>query len=128
VLERVGPLDERFRIHCNDSDWCYRIRRAGFEVYFVHDAEIVHHSGATIRQESRREDIEGELVRNLFDYHRKHYGRLGVAWLRVWMVVGFGGRSVLLRARGALGRTAPPRAADAERFGRRARMALTGPR
>jgi GT2 family glycosyltransferase len=126
ALDRVGPLDERFRIHCNDSDWCYRIRRAGYEVYFVHDAEIVHHSGVTLRQESLREDIEAELVRNLLAYHRKHYGRLGVLWLRFWMVVGFGGRAAVLRAKRALRRDVTFRAADAARFGRRARAALTG--
>jgi GT2 family glycosyltransferase len=126
VMEAVGVLDERFRIHCNDSDWCYRIHRSGYRVMFVHDAEVVHHSGATIRQESLREDLEAELVRNLFAYHRKHYGRLGVLWLRFWMVVGLGGRAAVLRAERALRRDVTFRAVDVARFGRRARAALTG--
>jgi GT2 family glycosyltransferase len=126
VVEAVGVLDERFRIHCNDSDWCYRIHRSGYRVMFVHDAEIVHHSGATIRQEREREDIEAELLRNLFDYYRKHYGSPGLAWVRLWMVVGFAVRRAALAAGAALRPGRPYRAADAERFGRRVRAALTG--
>lgn len=102
ALEKVGPLDERFRIHYNDFDWCYRIRRAGWEVYFVHEAEVVHHSQATTKLENDRLQLQGEIVRNLFEYHRKHYGEAGVRWLRLWLLVGFGGRALAFAALSAL--------------------------
>jgi GT2 family glycosyltransferase len=102
VIDAVGVLDERFRIHCNESDWCYRMHLAGWGVYFVPDAEVVHHCGATRRSEPARAALEAEMARNLIDYHRKHYGRLGVLSFRTWGVVGFALRRVkyaLLNAR-----------------------------
>lgn len=92
VIDTVGPLDEQFRIHYNDFDWCYRIHQAGWRTYYVHDAEIVHYSQATTRIENQQLRIQGELVRNLFDYFHKHFGNRGVRWLRLWMLLGFGGR------------------------------------
>ena len=104
VLERVGGLDEQLRIHYNDFDWCLRIREAGWRVYFVHDAEVVHHLQATTRAENRQLQLQPELVRNLFDYFRKHYGAAGVLWVRLWMLVGWGGRWLVLALLVLLGR------------------------
>lgn len=92
VLKAVGVLDERFRIHYNDFDWCYRIRLSGWQVYYVHDATIVHYSAVTTEAENVDLRLQGQLVENLFDYHRKHFGELGVRWVRFCTFVGFGVR------------------------------------
>jgi len=125
VLETVGGLDERLRIHYNDFDWCLRIREAGWEVYFVHDAEVVHHLQATTRAENRHLRLQGELVRNLFDYHEKHYGRRGVRRVRLAMLLGWGARWAVF---GALGRLFPDRAGEVSSRFRRGmvRAAWTG--
>ncbi|HEX2093829.1 MAG TPA: glycosyltransferase family 2 protein [Longimicrobiaceae bacterium] len=102
VFEAVGGLDERFRIHYNDFDWCRRILRAGWRIYFVHDATVVHYSAATTNVENSQLRIQGELVRNLFDYFEKHYGKSGVRWVRSWMVVGFGIRYLFFTVRDLL--------------------------
>lgn len=95
VLESVGALDERFTIYYNDVDWCFRIHRAGWQICFVHDAEIVHHQGVTTRNENRRMQLTAEMLRNQFDYYRKYFGERGLLWLRVWMGLGFSMRRVL---------------------------------
>jgi GT2 family glycosyltransferase len=118
VVEEVGMLDPRFRLHCNDSDWCLRIRKAGYGISYVPESEIVHHSGATLGAERERHDVDSEMLRNLFDYHRKYYGEWGVRWLRLWMVIGYAARYVLGRIR--------PAAASATPLDRRLRAAWTG--
>lgn len=117
TLEQVGALDERLRVHYNDFDWCLRIRRAGWRVYFVHDAEVVHHLQATTRAENRHLQLQPELVRNLFDYFRKHYGEAGVRRVRMAMVLGWGGRYVLFGALRRLGRRGADPAASRSRLG-----------
>jgi len=42
VFERVGLLDERLSYH-DDTDFCYRARRAGYEVVFFPEVTVVHH-------------------------------------------------------------------------------------
>jgi hypothetical protein len=45
VLEQVGFLDEDFFIYCEEVDLFYRIQRAGWRIYWVPQAEMVHFGG-----------------------------------------------------------------------------------
>ncbi|EXJ14008.1 glycosyltransferase family 2 protein [Imhoffiella purpurea] len=46
ALDRVGPLDEGYFLHCEDLDWFVRFHRAGWGIALVPDARVVHHKGA----------------------------------------------------------------------------------
>jgi GT2 family glycosyltransferase len=114
VIDAVGLLDEQFSIHCNDTDWCFRMRAAGWSIYYVREAEIVHHWGATTARENGAFRMQGEMLRNYFDYFRKHFGRRGIAWFRILLVVGFAPRTVVF---GVLARFRPSeRAGNNVRF------------
>lgn len=43
ILEEVGPLDEGFFLYVEDIDWARRIHQAGWQVYYVPTAQIIHH-------------------------------------------------------------------------------------
>lgn len=43
ILEQVGPLDEGFFLYVEDIDWARRMHQAGWKVYYVPTAKIVHH-------------------------------------------------------------------------------------
>lgn len=45
VLDQVGYLDERFFAYQEDSDFCFRVRKAGWQVYYVPQAQIIHYGG-----------------------------------------------------------------------------------
>ena len=77
ALDQVGPLDEQFPIFWNDVDLCYRLRAAGWKVYFCPDAQAVHHLGASTRQARPRVIIDSH--RGLIRFYRKHYRRR-IAW------------------------------------------------
>ncbi|MBN1394959.1 MAG: glycosyltransferase [Pirellulales bacterium] len=50
ILEIVGDLDERFGVgYFEDTDYCYRVRREGYELYNVRDAFVHHWQGASFR-------------------------------------------------------------------------------
>ncbi len=75
VIEQVGLMDEAFPLFFNDVDWCYRIRQAGWKIYFVPRVRILHHGGASTRQV--RLSAIRESHRALEAFYRKHYrGRL----------------------------------------------------
>jgi hypothetical protein len=50
VLEKVGNLDEQFFMYGEDLDWCYRIQKAGFKVYYVHNTQIIHYKGESTKR------------------------------------------------------------------------------
>jgi GT2 family glycosyltransferase len=47
AVREIGLLDEDFWLYGEDTDWCYRMRQASWEVRFTPCAEIIHHGGAS---------------------------------------------------------------------------------
>src|SRR5262249_53422120 len=54
VIEQVGLLDEGFFMLFEEVDWCYRIKQAGWEIWFTPGAQVVHHYGQSIKQVKTR--------------------------------------------------------------------------
>ena len=50
ALAQVGSFDERYFMYCEEIDLCRRIRRAGWEIFCVPAAEIVHLVGQSTQQ------------------------------------------------------------------------------
>ncbi len=61
AIEQVGPLDEDFFLFSEETDWCYRFRRAGWKVLFFPEAEFVHVGGASHGGRMFRENVRGHL-------------------------------------------------------------------
>lgn len=88
TLAAVGLLDEGFWMYSEDTDLCYRIHRAGWEVYYLPDVEIVHFGGASSRQ-CRPESV-GRLYRSKLRFFRKHYGFLSTLLLSGVIAAAYG--------------------------------------
>lgn len=50
AVAEVGLLDEGFWMYCEEVDWCWRMRKAGWSIYCVPGARIVHHAGSSSGQ------------------------------------------------------------------------------
>jgi GT2 family glycosyltransferase len=61
AIEKVGPLDEDFFLFSEETDWCYRFRRAGWKVLFFPGAEFVHVGGASHGGRMFTENLRGHL-------------------------------------------------------------------
>ncbi len=69
ALDEVGPLDEGYFLHCEDLDWFVRFARAGWGIYLVPDAEVVHYKGACSL--SRPVRVEWHKHRGMARFFRK---------------------------------------------------------
>lgn len=49
-----GLLDEDFFMYGEDLDWCYRIQRAGWKIYYTPATQIIHYKGASTRKSELR--------------------------------------------------------------------------
>ncbi|MDY7041309.1 MAG: glycosyltransferase family 2 protein [Chloroflexota bacterium] len=70
AIAQVGLLDEGFRIYVEEIDWCMRIKRAGWAVYCVPRAEVIHHEAQSTRQV--RPQMTVALWRSRFYLFEKH--------------------------------------------------------
>ena len=51
AVEHVGPLSDKFFMYGEDLEWCLRMRRQNWEVWFCPDAEVLHHGGQSSMQQ-----------------------------------------------------------------------------
>nr|TEU11950.1 MAG: glycosyltransferase family 2 protein [Anaerolineales bacterium] len=72
AVEQVGGLDEGFFMYAEEVDWCYRMKQAGWEVWYLPEVRVIHHGGGSSRQRENR--MEAELYRSRIRFFRKHYG------------------------------------------------------
>jgi GT2 family glycosyltransferase len=73
LRDNVGLLDEGFLIYWEEIDWCYRICKAGWKVYYVPDSQIIHYWGVAMKKHgiTRTERIYQNSMKY---YYRKHFG------------------------------------------------------
>jgi GT2 family glycosyltransferase len=72
VLDQVGYLDEDYFIYSEEVDLCYRIQRAGWSLYWVPQAEVIHFGGQSTQQAPTEMFLN--LYRSKIRYFFKHHG------------------------------------------------------
>lgn len=43
VLEEVGYFDDKYKIYFEDVDLCYRVKKAGYKIFYYPEAIVIHH-------------------------------------------------------------------------------------
>jgi len=70
VIEQVGMLDERFYFYSEDTDWCYRIKKNGWKIAYLPDAQVTHHLGASSKFMLYSEI---QLWKSQYRFYKKHH-------------------------------------------------------
>lgn len=99
VIEKIGPLDGNIFMYGEDVDWCMRIKKAGFAIYFSPVAKLVHIGRGSANQISKNA-ILGEFKGLLYIY-KKHRGKLALQMLKLLLKIGALARIIIF---GVLGR------------------------
>lgn len=88
VIEATGMFDEGFFMYCEEIDWAWRIRKAGWDVLCVPAAHVVHLGGQSTGQ------VRPQSVINLWTsrlrLYRKHTSALNVLAARLLIALGMG--------------------------------------
>jgi len=89
VIDKVGMLDEDYFMYGEDLDWAYRIKQAGWQIWFNPEATVLHH-----KKQSGRANVDAQLRRQTQKYfyetmglfYKKHYShRYG--WLVTQLIL-----------------------------------------
>lgn len=70
VIEQVGMMDERFFMYAEETDWCYRIKQAGWKIMFTPCGQIIHLGGVSSRQ--MKMEMEMQKRASILFYYKKH--------------------------------------------------------
>jgi GT2 family glycosyltransferase len=85
AAERVGWLDEDYFLFLEETDWCFRIKRAGWKIYHFPAAEITHLQGKSAEQDKKRSKVE--YYRSRYHFFRKNRGHSQLVILFVGLVI-----------------------------------------
>ncbi|HEY67121.1 MAG TPA: glycosyltransferase family 2 protein [Thermoflexia bacterium] len=83
AIAQVGLMDEQFFMYGEDLDWAYRIKAAGWKVYYNPEVVVLHVKRASTRQSPR---AQVEFYRAMDTFYRKHYAAQTPWWLHVLIV------------------------------------------
>ena len=83
AIRQVGLLDESFFMYGEDLDWAYRMKAAGWKVYYNADVTVLHYKGESSKQ-SRK--ARYEFYRAMYLFYQKHYRATTPLWLH-WLVI-----------------------------------------
>ena len=105
AMEQVGFLDEGFFMYFEDMDYCLRLCKAGWKLYYLPRGEIVHLVGSSSGGRMRAYSVHS--YRALFHFYRKHFSYAmllavraivfmtsSVRWLWNWMRSKFSGEPI----------------------------------
>ncbi len=63
AMDDIGVFDERYFFFFEETDWAYRMRSAGWKIYYVPSASIYHLQGKSV----------GESIRSRMEFYRSRY-------------------------------------------------------
>ncbi len=95
AIEDAGLLDETFFMYGEDLDWAYRIKTAGWKVFYYPNVIVKHVKRAASRKSQR---AQFEFNRAMLIFYRKHYRTTTPLWVHSLVLMGLllkGGPSLL---------------------------------
>jgi GT2 family glycosyltransferase len=91
ALDTVGWFDERFFLFCEETDLCWRLRHAGWEIHYFPSLTIQHHEKDT----GGDAWLEAQLAYAQLQFARKHFSRTRQALYRLTLGCRYAFRSAL---------------------------------
>jgi N-acetylglucosaminyl-diphospho-decaprenol L-rhamnosyltransferase len=83
ALNHIGLLDEEYFIYSDEADLQYRLKKAGWQVYYLPDSTTIHYGGRSMdRWRKRKMVYRGKML-----FYRKHYGIIRTSILRLMLAV-----------------------------------------
>ena len=96
AIEDAGLMDETFFMYGEDLDWAYRIKDAGWKVYYNPEVTVLHVKKASTRQNPR---AQLEFYRAMEIFYRKHFAAHASWWVHGLVVGAVRARLALERLR-----------------------------
>ena len=88
AMEKVGLLDEDYFLFFEETDWCYRMRKGGWKVFHLPQAEVVHFQGRGA--EPKKREARVEYYRSRYHFFKKNRGELQSFLLLIGLILKLG--------------------------------------
>ena len=80
ALEKVGNLDENYFMYSEETDICYRLKKAGWKILFCPSASIIHYGGKSSTSQTVEKQYFGAVIKHLYKskyfFFKKNYSNV----------------------------------------------------
>ena len=84
AVDKVGLLDEQYFFFWEEVDWFYRLQQLGGVVYFIPEAQVIHHYAQSINQTDNRSKY---LHENRYRFINKYHGKMRGYFFRIMLAI-----------------------------------------
>jgi hypothetical protein len=81
LIKKLNGFDERYKIMYNDVDLCNRIWQESKEIYFLHDAEVIHHGSYSTKKAKYK--VRRIMYDDIYRYYKLNFGNKAILLLPV---------------------------------------------
>lgn len=74
AIEQAGMFDENLFMYGEEPDWCYRISRHGWEIWYVPEGETIHFGARSTEKVPTKKTVDW-LLRTRYYFFLKHYSK-----------------------------------------------------
>ncbi len=85
AIKYVGKLDEDYFFFLEETDWCYRMQKAGWKVYHIPNAEVIHLGGQSKKRAPWQSQVE--YCRSLYVFFRKNRSIVSYITFRILYLI-----------------------------------------
>lgn len=78
LFKKIGLFDERFFLYFEENDICNRVIRAGYKIFLIPKAKVIHLWGVSTQHEKSKDRI---FSMSKFSYYRKYYGIISAVFI-----------------------------------------------
>ncbi len=82
VFNHVQGFDQRFFLYFEETDICYRVKKAGYKVLFYPKARIIH---LVSRSMSDKKFIQKEFEKSRFKFFKKYHGTFNAVLAEIFL-------------------------------------------
>jgi GT2 family glycosyltransferase len=84
AIEQIGLMDEAYFVYAEETDWCYRFKKAGWRCFFTPIARIIHLDGGSKSTEKISVRMFVQQQKSLLIFYRKNLGV--ISWMEAKII------------------------------------------
>jgi len=81
TLKKINYFDEQYKIMYNDVDLCEKIWNTDKKIFFLHDAEVIHHGSLSTGK--AKPGVRKIMYNDIYRYYRNNCGRSAITLIPI---------------------------------------------
>jgi GT2 family glycosyltransferase len=86
AIEQVGMMDEAYFVYAEETDWCFRLKRAGWRCVFAPVGRIIHLDGGNKSTDKAMIKMYVQFQKSIMIFYRKNRGN--ASWIIARIIYG----------------------------------------